>query len=95
MKAYWIARIEVIDPTRYGQYAGALPPVIARFGGRFLVAGGRTEVAEGGARPRNVVVEFADFETARACWHSDDYAEVAKLRHGAATVDVVIVEGLA
>jgi uncharacterized protein (DUF1330 family) len=94
-KGYWIARIEVTDPERYGAYASALPAHIARFGGRFLVVGGRFEAAEGEARPRNVVIEFDDYETAHACWHSPEYTEVARLREGAAAVDVSIVEGAA
>ncbi|GJD72502.1 DUF1330 domain-containing protein [Methylobacterium goesingense] len=91
---YLIARITVTEPEAYGAYAQALPAVVARFGGRFLVAGGRLEAVAGEARPRNVVIVFDDYETARACWHSPDYAEVARLREGAATVDVVIVEGV-
>jgi uncharacterized protein (DUF1330 family) len=93
-KGYWIARIVVTDPDRYGAYAKALPAVIERFGGRFLVAGGRFEAAEGEAKPRNVVITFNDYEAARTCWHSDEYAAVARLREGAAAVDVVIVEGV-
>jgi uncharacterized protein (DUF1330 family) len=91
---YWIARIAVTDPERYGAYAGALPAVVERFGGRFLVAGGRVETAEGEVRPRNVVIAFESFEAACACWNSADYAAVARLRAGAATVDVAIVEGV-
>ncbi|MCJ2047690.1 DUF1330 domain-containing protein [Methylobacterium sp. J-078] len=91
---YWIARITVTEPEAYAAYAQALPALVARFGGRFLVAGGRLEAVEGEARPRNVVIAFDDYDTARACWHSPAYAEVARLRAGAATVDVVIVEGV-
>jgi uncharacterized protein (DUF1330 family) len=91
---YWIARITVTSPDRYGAYAKALPAVVERFGGRFLVAGGRFEAVEGEFKPRNVVIAFDDFETARACWRSEEYATVARLREGAATVDVVIVEGV-
>ena len=91
---YWIARIAVTDPERYGAYARALPAVVERFGGRFLVAGGRFESVEGEAKPRNVVIVFDSFEAARACWFSPEYAEVARLREGAAAVDVVIVEGV-
>ncbi|MCJ2035463.1 DUF1330 domain-containing protein [Methylobacterium sp. J-068] len=91
---YWIARITVTDPERYGAYARALPEVIARFGGRILVAGGRLEAVEGDVKPRNVVIAFEDYETARACWHAPEYADVARLRLGAAEVDVVIVEGV-
>jgi len=91
---YWIARIAVTDPDRYSAYAKALPAVVERFGGRFLIAGGRFETAEGEAKPRNVVIAFYNYETARACWHSEEYATVARLREGAAVVDVVIVEGV-
>lgn len=87
-KGSWIARIEVTEAGRYGTYASALPAVVERFGGRFLVVGGRFEAAEGQARQRNVVIEFDDYETARACWRSPEYAEVARRREGAATGDV-------
>jgi uncharacterized protein (DUF1330 family) len=91
---YWIAHIAVTDSERYGAYANALPAVVERFGGRFVVAGGRSEAVEGEAKPRNVIIAFDNYETARACWHSPEYAEVARLREGAAVVDVVVVEGV-
>lgn len=91
---YWIARISVTDPERYDAYKQALPELVERFGGRFLVFGGRMDAVEGEAKPRNVVIAFDDYETARACWQSPEYAEVAKLRAGAAEVDVIIVEGV-
>jgi uncharacterized protein (DUF1330 family) len=93
-KGYWIAHIEVADPARYRTYVDALPGVIARHGGKFLIAGGRFETQEGSVRPRTVAIEFESYEQARACWNSDEYKKVAKLREGAAAVDVVIVEGL-
>ena len=91
---YWIARVAMTDPERYSAYAQALPAVIERFGGRFLVAGGRLDAVEGEAKPRNVVIAFNDYDTARACWYSAEYTEVARLRAGAAAVDVVIIEGI-
>ncbi|MGH1588694.1 DUF1330 domain-containing protein [Methylobacterium phyllosphaerae] len=54
----------------------------------------RLDAVEGDAKARNVVIVFDDYDTARACWFSPDYAEVARLRLGAADVDVVIVEGV-
>ncbi len=93
-KGYWIARITVTNPERYSAYVQALPAHIERFGGRFLVAGGRLDAVEGDAKPRNVVIAFDDYETARACWHSAEYAAGARLREGAAEADVVIIEGV-
>ena len=92
-KGYVIARVTVTNPEAYAEYAKGATAAIAQYNGRPLVRGGAHEALEGEARPRNVVIEFDSYETARACWHSPDYAKVARLREGAATVDVVIVEG--
>ncbi len=94
-KGYWIARVAVSDPGRYAAYAQALPRVVEDFGGRFLVAGSPAEVPEGEARERNVVIEFPDLATAKACWHSPAYETAAALRIGTAIVDVIIIEGVA
>ena len=51
-------------------------------------------VGEGEGRARNVVLEFKDFETARAYLFSPEYAEARKLREGAGEIDLVAVEGL-
>ena len=55
--------------------------------------GGRVEVAEGEGRARNVVIEFASFDAARAYAHSAEYAAARKLRAGAGSIDIVVVEG--
>jgi uncharacterized protein DUF1330 len=39
-KGYVIAEITVTDPEAYKQYAAIVPPIIAKFGGRYLVRGG-------------------------------------------------------
>ena len=44
---------------------------------------------EGEGRARNVVLEFKDFETARAYLFSPEYAEARKVREGAGEIDLV------
>ena len=51
------------------------------------------EVAEGGAKSRNVVIEFPSYEQAVACYHSPEYAKAIAARKGAAFVDLIIIEG--
>lgn len=92
-KGYWIARVTVTDETAYKGYITANGPALARFGGRFLVRGGRSECPEGTAAPRNVVVEFQDYATALACYHSPEYQAACRHRHGAAEFDMLIIEG--
>jgi uncharacterized protein (DUF1330 family) len=94
-RGYWIARVDVVDPAAYQAYVAADAPALAKFGGRFLVRGGRFETLEGASRSRNVVIELADFPTALAYYRSPEYQQAAALRHGKAIFDLLIIEGYA
>jgi uncharacterized protein (DUF1330 family) len=92
-KGYWIARVDVTDPDGYQRYVAANAVAFARFGARFLVRGGRFEAPEGTPRSRNVVLEFQDYDTALACYHSPEYTTAKALRAGRAEADVLVIEG--
>jgi uncharacterized protein (DUF1330 family) len=92
-KGYWIVRIDVTDPEKYQAYLEANTVPLKKFSARLLVQGGRYETIEGSSRPRNVVVEFPSYEAALECCRSPEYLEAAKVRVGAATMDLVVVEG--
>lgn len=92
-KGYWIAHNEVKDPELYKQYLAANARAFSKFGGTFVVRGGRYETKQGDLRSRHVVVEFKDYETALACYHSEEYQEAARIRQAASDGDLVIVEG--
>jgi len=92
-KAYWIARVDVNDVDAYQRYVAANAAPLAKFGARFLVRGGRSEAPEGTPRSRNVVIEFRDYATAVACYHSPEYAAAKALRVGCSEADVLIIDG--
>lgn len=92
-KGYWIAHNELKDAEIYKQYLAANVRAFSKFGGTFVVRGGRFETMQGDLRSRHVVVEFKDYETALACYHSPEYQEAAKIRQVASEGDLVIVEG--
>lgn len=46
-KGYWLARLTVTDPSAYGEYRKRNEVIYAKFGARFIVAGGRAEAAIG------------------------------------------------
>ena len=93
-KAYWIARIDISDPDAYGKYIAANAEPFAKYGARFLVRGGDFVAKEGSAREKQVVLEFADYETAKACYDSPEYQAAVKLRAGNVSEgDLVIVDG--
>jgi uncharacterized protein (DUF1330 family) len=92
-KGYWIARVDVSDPEAYKEYVAANAIAFAKFGGRFVVRGGRFEAVDGEHRQRNVVIEFPTYEAALACWNSPEYQHAYKLRAKASVGDTVVVEG--
>ncbi|NVO14546.1 MAG: DUF1330 domain-containing protein [Rhodoplanes sp.] len=92
-KAYWIGRIDVTDADAYKAYVAANATAFAKYGAKFLVRAGRFEAVEGPARSRQVVIEFADYETALACYGSPEYAAAQALRASASAGELVIVEG--
>lgn len=95
-KAYLIAEIDVHDPAGFEAYRTAVAPMIAAYGGRYLVRGGAVTPLEGEApTARIVVLEFPDVATAERFWSSDDYAPVAAIRHRTTHSRIYMVEGYA
>lgn len=82
MAAYILAEIgEIHDQATYDQYRAQTPGCIAKFGGRFIVRGGKTEAVEGDWRPgRLVVIEFPDMATAKKFYDSPEYRKILPLR---------------
>lgn len=94
-KAYWIARVNVTDPEAYAGYMALGPAALIAGGGRLLSRGGRSVALEG-PEPfeRTVVIEFPSMEAALACHEGPQYCAAREKRHGAAEVEILIVEGL-
>jgi uncharacterized protein (DUF1330 family) len=92
-RAYWIGRVDVNNDEAYKAYAAANPAIFKKFGGRFVVRGGKFESPEGQNRSRNVVIEFPDYATAVACYQSPEYQANMKIRQANAITDMIIVEG--
>ncbi len=92
-KAYWVAHVDIEDPDAYANYRAANALPFARYGARFIVRGAPQQQMEGHCRARTVVIEFADMETALACYHSPEYQAAKVIRDPVSTGDLVIVEG--
>jgi uncharacterized protein (DUF1330 family) len=93
--AYFIVEIDVQDATAFEEYRKQVPATIAKYGGRYLVRGGRTETLEGDWHPKRVVVlEFPSLEQARTFYDSPEYGPLKALRLRSATSKLLLVEGL-
>ncbi len=92
-KGYWFVQLDVTNPDGYKQYVAANAVPFRKFGGRFLIRGGQSETKAGKTRSRMVLIEFKDYATALACYHSPEYAALVGLRDSHAVADIAIVEG--
>jgi uncharacterized protein (DUF1330 family) len=92
-KGYWIAHVDVDNDEGYKPYAAANPAIFKKFGGRFVIRAGKSEVPEGKARSRHVVIEFPDYASALACYRSPEYQANIKVRQPHAMADIIVVEG--
>ena len=92
-KGYWIGRVDVSNDEGYKPYAAANPAIFKKFGGRFVVRGGKFEAPEGSSRKRNVVIEFPSYQAALDCYNSPEYQANIKVRQAHATADIVVIEG--
>ncbi|HWV51355.1 DUF1330 domain-containing protein [Pseudorhodoplanes sp.] len=92
-KGYWIASVDVQSEEGYKPYAAANPEIFKKYGGRFVIRGGRSQCVEGKARSRNVVIEFPDYESALACYNSPEYQANIKVRQPHADANILVIEG--
>lgn len=95
MAAYMIVDIDVHDAKAFEQYRNMVVPTIQKYGGKYLVRGGKTEVLEGNWDPKRVVVlQFDSVEKAKQWYDSEDYRPAKKIRLGATTGNTLLVEGV-
>ena len=93
-KGYWIARVDVYDLEGYKAYVALNGKAFKKYGGRFLVRGGKLEIKEGMARSRNVVIEFPSYQAALDCFHSKEYQKAfVKRLAPVSSADLIIIEG--
>ena len=94
MAAYVIGEIEVTDPATYEDYRKQVPAVVTKYGGKFVVRGGKLEPLEGGWSPKRIVVlEFPSLEQAQKWYRSPEYAPLIVLRQRASRGKLILVEG--
>ena len=94
MSAYIIANVDVRDTKAYDEYRAQVPATVKKYGGEFIVRGGKWESLEGEPlMPRLVVLKFPSVEQAKAWYNSPEYDGPKKLRQSASKGNVVVVEG--
>ena len=94
MAGYIMGNIEITDPETYEEYRKLVPPLVKKFGGKYLVRGGTAEQLEGSNPPKRVVVlEFPSLDAAKQFYNSAEYGAARAIRQKASSGDLWVVEG--
>jgi len=95
MAAYFIVDLDVHDAAGLKQYREEVPATVTKYGGRFVVRGGKFETLEGSWQPRRLVLlEFPSLEQAKKWYDSDEYRPLKAMRLKASSANMVLVEGV-
>jgi uncharacterized protein (DUF1330 family) len=96
MPAYIIVEIEILDPVGYAEYKNLAGASVEKYGGKYIVRGGKAETLEGDWQPKRIVVlEFESAQRAKEWLNCEEYREPRKMRHRTARTNMILVDGLA
>ncbi|MGH8100647.1 MAG: DUF1330 domain-containing protein [Chthoniobacterales bacterium] len=94
MPAYIIVDIDIVDPVGYEQYKNLAGATVEKYGGKYIVRGGKSEVLEGDWRPKRIVIlQFDSIARAKEWLNCEEYREPRKMRHRTARTNMIVVEG--
>ena len=95
MAAYFIADVDITNSAGFEEYRKVVPATIEKYGGRFIVRGGKFELFEGQWQPKRLVIlEFPSVEQAKRWYNSEEYRQPRALRFRTARTNLVLVEGV-
>ncbi len=94
-KGYMIVVAKLTDRDAFiSGYAKVVPPLIKKFGGRYLIQtpGAVTLEGDWGEGASIVLSEWPSVDAAREFWNSPEYEEAKALREGTGEFQVILVE---
>jgi len=95
MKAYIIADIEIKNEAEYVKYRDAVPALVEKYGGQYIVRGGNPQTLEGSWNPKRIVIlEFPNMESLQRFYGSDDYAPLIKQRQAGSSGSIICLQGV-
>jgi uncharacterized protein (DUF1330 family) len=97
-RCYMIVIGEIFDREKFlSGYATVVPPLVEKFGGRYIIKGAGGEFLENGIcdHPSALVSEWPSREAAKRFWESPEYAEAIKLREGIGRFQVMLIDSAA
>ncbi len=94
MFGYVIAQVNIINEESYKEYVKKTTPIVNKYGGEFIIRGGKyLKVLGNWNYMRTVVIKFPSYEKAIEWYNSNEYIPVRKIREDNSEGNVIIIEG--
>jgi uncharacterized protein (DUF1330 family) len=91
---YFVAEIEVTDPSAMRKYGERVPETLAPFHHHYVVRGGKPQALEGEPSSGVVVIAFDNVAKAKEWYESPAYRALIPLRQSASKGRIFLVEGV-
>lgn len=89
---HFVAHFTVDDRDGYRQYEKGFFPILKAHGGHFVTYDDDVTILEGErAEGRTVMIRFESEDALMGWWNSEEYVELAKLRHASTTTHSISV----
>ena len=93
MPAFVISMMSVHDPETYSKYTSRTPPIVKKYGGKFLTRGEEFTCVEGKDYDgRLVILEFPSKKHVEDWFKDPDYEEAMKFRHASSTMNYLLLQ---
>lgn len=94
MTAYIVSMMAITDPETYSKYTDKTPPIVKKYGGKFLARGGDVTTLEGDEyEHRMVILEFPSKQSILDWMADPDYQDAMVFRHASSTANIYMIEG--
>ena len=94
MTAYVVSMMSISDPDTYRKYTDRTPPIVRKYGGKFLARGGDILTVEGEKyNDRMVILEFPSRQAILDWYEDPDYVDARAFRHASSEARIFVIDG--
>lgn len=92
MPSFFLAEIEVLDPTKYQEYIDRAPDIVQKYGGVYVFRSDSITPASGDWAPRRMIlIRFNSKTDMQMCFGSEEYLAIKHLREQSTKSRAVII----
>jgi len=93
MPAYVVSMMSITDPEVYKEYTDRTPPIVKKYGGKFLTRGEAFTCVEGQHyEGRLVILEFPTKDDVEAWFNDPAYQKAMEFRHASSTMNYLLLQ---